>query len=252
MINGTDSDNGRGGFPTTDWGLFVDIRSDNTFLKLAALDILIRRYWRPVYIFLKYSGKDEHDAKDLTQAFFANWAQQESFGKADPQKGRFRSFLLSSLKRFAQNEHRAAQAKKRAPTAGLLSLDELMDNPEHSFEPATNLTPEAAFNQVWAKEVVQRVLTLFEKECAQTDKAMHYAIFSRRLILPILDGASEPSYAALAEEFSITEKQAANCLLTAKRAFQRLLKDEISLYAASEQEISMEVKDLFSILSLGT
>jgi len=101
---------GGGAFPTTDWGLFVDIRGGNPAAKQAALDILARRYWKPVFRFLQYSGKDDESAKDLTQAFFATWIESNTFAKADEQRGKFRSFMLASLKRFASNEYRAEQA----------------------------------------------------------------------------------------------------------------------------------------------
>lgn len=106
--------NSRGGaFPTTDWGLFVDIRGGNPAAKQAALDILAQRYWKPVFRFLQYSGKDDESAKVLSQAFFATWIESNTFAKADEQRGKFRSFMLASLKRFASNEYRAEQAQKR-------------------------------------------------------------------------------------------------------------------------------------------
>jgi RNA polymerase sigma-70 factor (ECF subfamily) len=238
----------QGSFPTTDWGLLADVRGNNPAVKLAALDILIRRYWKPVFLFLRYSGVTDDSARDLTQAFFADWIENDAFAKADERKGRFRSFMLTSLKRFVSNEHRAAHAQKRCPREGLVSLDELMSNPDIFFEPADNMTPEAIFQRAWAAEVVRRVLKHLEVECNQTGKTAHFEIFSRRVIRPILDGSCEPSMADLGREHGLTEKQAANCLLTAKRAYQRLLQEEIRLYASSETEVASEIRELFSIL----
>lgn len=240
---------GKGAFPTTDWGLFVDIRGGNLEARRAALDILARRYWKPVFKFLQFSGKDEESAKDLTQAFFAEWIETNAFAKADEQKGRFRSFMLASLKRFAANEHRADQAQKRRPAAGLLSLDELMDDPENSFEPADVRTPDMAFDRAWAVEVVGRVLKHLEMECRNKGQDAHFDIFSRRLIRPILHGMEAPSMAELGREHKLTEKQAGNLLETAKRIFRRLLEDEVRLYAASDSEVSEEVREIFAILN---
>ncbi len=111
----------RASFPTTDWGLLANVRSATPIAKQAALDILTRRYWRPVFGFLRFSGNNEESAKDLTQAFFADWIENDVFGKADERQGRFRSFMLTCLKRFVSNEHRAENAQKRKPVAGLLS-----------------------------------------------------------------------------------------------------------------------------------
>lgn len=178
----------KGLFPTTDWGLLADARDNNTAMKLAALDILIRRYWKPVFLFLRHSGADVEAAKDLTQAFFANWIENDAFAKADERKGRFRSFMLTCLKRFAANEHRAACAQKRRPQEGLLSLDELMANPDIHFEPSHNMTPDAIFQKAWASEVVRRVLKHLKIECSRTEKDVHFDIFFRRVIRPILEG----------------------------------------------------------------
>ena len=239
---------GKGAFPTTDWGLLADARGNNSAAKRAALDILIRRYWKPAFLFLKYSGTSDEDAKDSTQAFFADWLENDAFAKADELKGRFRSFMLTCLKRFVANEHRAAHAQKRAPREGLLSLDELMSNSGPTFEPVDRMTPEAIFQKAWAVEVVRRVLNHLEVECNQTGKAVHFGIFARRIIGPILDGCHEPSMADLGREHGLTEKQAANHLLTAKRAYQRLLQEEIRLYTSSESEVAAEIRELFSIL----
>ena len=238
----------KGAFPTTDWGLLSDVRGDNSELKLAALDILIRRYWKPAFLFLRHSGASDEVAKDSTQAFFADWIENNAFAKADQRKGRFRSLMLTSLKRFASNEHRAVHAQKRSPRGGLLSLDELMANPDMPFEPADAMPPEAIFQKAWASEVVRRVLKHLEDECARSGMMVHFAIFSKRLINPILDGSREISMSVLGREYGLTEKQAANHLLTAKRAYQRLLQEEIRLYAGSEAEVAAEIRDLFSIL----
>lgn len=239
---------GKGSFPTTDWGLLADARGTSPAAKLAALDILIRRYWKPVFLFLRYTGVMEDSAKDFTQAFFADWIENDAFAKADERKGRFRSFMLTCLKRFVSNERRAAHAQKRGPQEGLLSLDELMSNPDIPFEPADSMTPEAIFQKAWAAEVVRRVLKHLEIECDRTGKTVHFDIFAKRVIRPILEGGREPSMADLGREHKLTEKQAANCLLTAKRAYQRLLQEEIRLYASSETEVASEIRDLFALL----
>lgn len=247
MMKATHS--GGGAFPTTDWGLFVDIRGGSPAKKRAALDILARRYWKPVFRFLQFSGKDEESAKDLTQAFFAEWIEHNSFAKADAQRGKFRSFMLASLKRFAANEHRADHAQKRRPGAGLLSLDALMDDEEIRFEPIDAQTPDKAFDRAWACEVVNRVLKHLEAECRNKGHEAHFDIFAKRLIQPILYGVVAPSMTDLGKVHGLTERQAGNLLETAKRAYRRLLEEEIRLYAASDSEVSEEVRDLFAILN---
>ena len=115
-------------FPTTDWGLLKNLRGNSPALREAGLNLLAGRYWRPVYGFLRRSGHDDAEAKDLTQAFFAAWLENDGFAKADQDKGRLRSLMLTSLKRFVSNERRSDNAQRRKPAAGLVSLDALMEN----------------------------------------------------------------------------------------------------------------------------
>jgi len=236
-------------FPTTDWGLLKNIRGDNPALLSAGLEILAKRYWRPVYCFLKRSGHNDADSKDLTQAFFAVWIQKNGFAKADLDKGRFRSFMLTSLKRFVSNVRRADNAQRRKPDKGLVSLDALMDSEESAFEPQdAGLSSERIFDREWAVGVVMRVIRQLEMECQKTDKSVHYDIFLQRIINPVLHGAPEQPLAGLGAKYGITEKQAGNYLLTAKRAYRRLMEDEVRLYAESESDVADEIRDLFRIL----
>ena len=236
-------------FPTTDWGLLKNLRGSDPALRSAGLNILAGRYWRPVYCFLKRSGHDDPEAKDLTQAFFAGWIETDGFAKADPDKGRFRSFMLTSLKRFVSNERRADNAQRRKPMAGVVSLDALMECDEHPFEPKdAGLTPDRIFDRQWAVGLVMRVLKRLEAECLSTGKAVHYDIFFQRVIGPILNGACDEPLADLGAKHGMTEKQAGNCLLTAKRAYRRLMEEEVRLYVETEAEVADEIRELFLIL----
>jgi len=157
--------------------------------------------------------------------------------------------MLTCLKRFVSNERRADNAQRRKPAAGLVSLDELMDHVECPFEPRDHaLTPEKIFDRQWAVALIMRVLKRLEAECQSTGKATHYAVFVRRLIDPILHGVPEVPLADLGREFGLTEKQAGNCLLTAKRACRRLMEEEVRLYAETEAEVADEIRELFLVL----
>ena len=226
------------------------MRGNDPALREAGLNILAGRYWRPVYGFLLRSGHGDAAAKDLTQAFFAAWLENDGFAKADPDKGRFRSLMLTSLKRFVSNERRAEKAQRRKPAAGLVSLDALMDSEEHPFEPRDEgMTPDKVFDRRWAVGVMTRVLKRLEAECETTGKSAHYDIFVRRIIAPILHGADEQSLADLGTHHGMTEKQAGNCLLTAKRACRRLMEEEVRLYTETAAEVADEIRELFIVLA---
>ncbi len=236
-------------FPTTDWGLVRNIRSDDVELKAWAADLLASRYWVPVYSYLKSLGNEDAEAKDLTQSFFVRWLENEGFCKADPDKGKLRSLMLTSLKHFVANERRAGKAQKRCPAKGLVSLDEMMGSESHPFDPQdAELTPDKVFERKWAVGLVMRVIKRLEAECEKTGKTVHYDIFLQRIIAPILQGAPEKPLADLGAKHGLTEKQACNCLLTAKRAYRRLMEEEVRLYVETETEVAEEIRDLFRIL----
>lgn len=235
-------------FPTTDWGSLANVRSSDPAVRQASLEILIRRYWKPVFSFLRGSGHDEESAKDLTQAFFADWIESNDFAKADQRRGRFRSFMLSCLKRFVANQHRAENAQKRRPKAGILSLDELMDNTQMPFQPADGMSPDVLFDRTWAAELVLRVLNRLEHDCRQRGQEIHFDIFAQRVINPILHGFPEPSLVEVGRQHGLTQKQAANRMEPMKDAYRKLMEEELRLYASSEGEVASEVRELFRIL----
>ena len=103
---------------------------------------LIRRYWKPVYCYLRSTGCGEEDAKDFVQEFFAACLRNDFFDKADPALGRFRNFLLSALKHFVANARRAELAKKRHPTKGFAFIDDSAFAEEHAAALKHTETPD--------------------------------------------------------------------------------------------------------------
>jgi len=241
-----DSESGApdGAFPATHWSQFVALRAGVGAERTAILNFLIQRYWKPVYCYLRRSGCGEEEAKDLVQDFFAFCLQRDFFDQAEPARGRFRSYLLGSVQHFLANARRAAHAQKRRPEKGFVPLRDPATASSAGFEPADRSTPEAVFHHAWVTDLVQRVLRRLEQECQTTDKQAHYEILRQRLVLPALGGAERPPLRDLAQRFGLSEKQAANCLITARRAFQRLLQEEIRGYARSEDEVVEEMRDL--------
>jgi len=242
------SDAPGGAFPATHWSQFVALRAGARADRASILNFLIQRYWKPVYCYVRRCGYGEEEAKDLVQDFFAFCLQRDFFDQADPARGRFRNFLLGSLQHFLANARRAAHAQKRRPEQGFVPLRDPATASSTGVEPADRTTPEAVFHHAWVADLIQRVLRRLEQECQTTDKQAHYEILRQRLVLPSLEGAEPPPLRDLAQRFGLSEKQAANCLLTARRAYQRLLQEEIRRYATSEDEVAGEIRDLFHFL----
>lgn len=134
------------------------------------------------------------------------------------------------------------------PTRGFFFIQGLAEADGPVVEPFHNETPEAIFDRAWAVTLVTRVLSHLERASRETGKTAHYDIFRHRIVQPLLNGPKPPPMKELAQQQGIDEKQAANAFLTARRAYQRLLRDEIRLYANSEDEVSAEVRDIFRAL----
>ncbi|HPY90485.1 MAG TPA: hypothetical protein PLE92_04475 [Lentisphaeria bacterium] len=234
-------------FPTTQWDVLRAMRECTPELKRQLLDGLMSRYWKPLYYFLRCQGQDYEAAKDLVQGFFTACIERDALLMADASRGRFRTFLLTALTNYARKVHRDENAKKRRPPGGMISLDELIGDEDATFEPSSNETPEHIFNRAWAIDLVHRVLKTLEEECAQTGKEIHFALFRMRIIEPALEGTKAPPLAELARRYEITKKQAGHCLLTARLAYQRILRDEVNTYALSKEDAAEEIQNVFNM-----
>lgn len=236
------------GFPTTHWSMLAAVCGEMTDGHRSVLNLLIQRYWKPVYYYIRRRGHSNEDAKDLVQEFFTSWLVKELFGRADPTRGRFRSLLLSSLDNFIKNAHRANHAKRRRPPGGIIALDALLGDAEMVFEPSDDETPERAFNRTWVRELLLRVLVVLEQEYHLAGKDQEYELFRIRAVAPALEGAESPPMVEIANELGLTQKQASNRLVTARRAYQRLLREEVRLFASSDEDVAAEIRDLFEFL----
>jgi RNA polymerase sigma-70 factor (ECF subfamily) len=238
----------RWNFPSTHWSWVYQVRSPEEQQRSSALNRLIDLYWKPVYCWLRRRGYNNEDAKDLTQEFFIAGLEKEKFEKADAARGRFRTFLLKCLSNFVSNYKRDKKAGVKCPSKPIISIDQF-DTGEVRIELFHTDTPEDSFNRAWVNELLMRVLKRLQEDCSATAKEQHYQLFFRRIIEPILDGTPQPSIKDLAEEMGLSNKQASNYLITARRAYHRLLRDEIRQYASSDEEVALEIEDLFKFVA---
>lgn len=234
-------------FPQTDWIRLAVLREGSAEEKQRVRGELFVRYREPVLAYLRGRGARIEQAEDLVQDFFLQAIAERFFEKADAARGRFRNLLLTALQHYAAKAHRAEHAQLRRPAGGFAGAD-VADLPEGAL-PADHATPERAFLRGWALTLIRRVLVVLEQEYAGPDRRAHYEIFRRLLIAPILEGTPAPAQRDLARELGLTEKEVANRLVTARRAYQRLLREEIATYARSEAEIDEEIRELFQKLS---
>jgi RNA polymerase sigma-70 factor (ECF subfamily) len=211
----------------------------------AALAHLCREYWYPLYAYARRRGSSPHDAQDLIQSFIAHLIEGPLLSRADPERGRFRSFMLGSLQNFLAKEHRREQAEKRGGGAEIVSLDEARDEQRFAVEPADEQTPESLFERSWAFALLDRVLVRVRVEY---ETAGRLALFEA--LQPYLAGKDgQAGYAALGEQLGLGENTVAVSIHRLRRRYGELLREEIAQTVDSPAEVEDEIAHLLSVVS---
>lgn len=207
-----------------------------------ALATLCETYWYPLYAFLRSRGSSVEDAQDLTQAFFARVLEKHAIRQADPARGRFRSFLLASLKNFAANERDREIAKKRGGGVPVVSLEFESAEGRFQMEPASNETPEKIFDRRWALTLLDRVLSRLKAEMVPSGREAQFD----RLKAYLTGGQPQLSYAQTAGDLGMSEGAVKVAVHRLRRHFRDLLRDEIAQTVSSPGEIDDELRHLWS------
>jgi RNA polymerase sigma-70 factor (ECF subfamily) len=232
-------------FVTTQWGLVLEAQGPSTGGAHEALSSLCDLYWYPLYAYLRRHGHDRSGAEDLTQGFFAFLLEHETLQRADPARGRFRSFLLVSFKHYVANARDHAQAQKRGGTIRHVPLDQDAADARYRAEPIDGWTPERAFDRNWALTVVSHALQRVQRACDKEGKRELW-----RHLQPALTG--EPlgrSYRDIGVALNMSEgavKQAAHRLRT---TFRTMLYEEISTTVATPADVDAELQYLMTTLA---
>ena len=175
--------NGPRDFATTHWSLVLAARPDEVSETRArtALEELCRAYWYPLYAFVRYRGYSSEDAEDLTQAFLARIVEQGGFASANPERGRFRSYLLGAMKHFLANEWHRAQTQKRGGELRFIEWDML--DPEARYAAAAKPSEdlELLFDRDWALETVEGALQILRDEMAKAGKVEQFDVLKGSL-----------------------------------------------------------------------
>jgi RNA polymerase sigma-70 factor (ECF subfamily) len=246
---GTWSGEGDGLFHTTHWTVILRSRSLDDEQRREALTGLLTFYWKPVYCYLRRKGHGDERAKDLTQGFFQEVVlRRELIPRADPERGRFRTFLLTALDRYLTSIHRAETARKRKPDRDIISLDEMME--ADSCEPGREATPEQAFERAWASRLLDTTMKTVEALCRRDGQETSWEVFCARVIRPILDNTPVPTLATLYRTYDIPdEMHASKMILAVKRRFQTVLRCLIRGSVDTDDDVEQEIRDLIRILS---
>jgi RNA polymerase sigma-70 factor (ECF subfamily) len=229
-------------FTTTVWTEVVNAQGASAESR-HFMGLLIERYWRPVYHYLRRAGRAHEDAADLAQGFFATFLERGAIDYADQSRGRFRNFILVSVKRFLAEKHRAAAVRPKEVQTP--DYDTAMH--EKCFQSMAGGDAEADFARDWLKCLIENCMTRLKAECESLGKGSQFDVFNRRFIRD--DGLGQPSYLEIAQLVGTTQKDVENLLAAARRRFRRIFYEEIRNSVMSDAETEAEIRDLFDIAS---
>jgi len=232
-------------FVTTRWSVVLTAGRSQTTHAQGALEQLCQTYWYPLYAYVRRRGHSPEDAQDLTQAFFARLLERNWIGRADQQKGRFRSFLLSAMNYFLSDEWDKARAQKRG--GGLPSVPLQFDTAEtrYGHEPADCVTPEQNFERRWALTLLDEVLRRLRAEYEQERREELFAVLHPCLVG---DRTAQP-YAELAVKLGVSEGTVKSAVHRLRQRYRQLLRDEIAQTVAEPGEVDEELHHLFAVLA---
>lgn len=230
------------GFQSTHWSMVLAAHDDPRLL-----DPLVRRYLPPIYAYIRRAGHSRDDAADLSQEFVTRIILERGLiDRADPARGRFRTFVKAALSHFLIDQHRRATAKARGPATPLIGGLKLED-----MEPAERDDPAAAFDRQWAATVLASALERVEADCRACGQGGHWAAFDAVVLDPVLRHASAPPLNELAQRLGLEDgAQVSSLIQTVRRKFRRTLRQVIEETVAGPAHADEELANLRQFLQI--
>ena len=231
-------------FTTTHWSVVLAAGEQHSDAARVALENLCRAYWYPLYVFVRRHGYGPQDAQDLTQDFFARVIGNEHLTKVRPEKGRFRSFLLTCLQRFLADARDRAQAQKHGGGRSVISLDDSNAEARYQLEPQDELSPDRIFDRRWAYALLETVMKRLQAEFSDAGKGV---VFDA--LRPFLAGEAEGlSDSEVAGRLALSEAAAKMTATRMRRRYRQLLRAEVANTVATQTDVDEELRYLFAAL----
>ena len=227
-------------FDTTRWSIIAAAGGSDPEAAQAALSTLCEAYWYPLYAFIRRWGADPDTARDLTQAFLASLLERRDIEHVRPERGRFRTFLLASVKHFLMNEAARGRAMKRG--GGVPTLPLAFDEAEgrYQFEPVDQTTPETLYERRWALTVLERVIATVQARWQRAGRGAEFDVLKASLL-----GEGPPGgYAAAAAKLGTSEGAVKVAIHRLRKAFRAELKAAIAETVSDPADVDEELKYL--------
>jgi RNA polymerase sigma-70 factor (ECF subfamily) len=229
---------GGGAFPVTRWSLVVRAAGSGSEAR-RALGLLCEQYWPPLYRFLRRTGAQKEDAEDLLQGFLLDFIQRNDFKRADKERGRFRSYLLRSLKNFTSKERVRAKAKKRG--GDIVHVPFIMDTEgeevRYAAEPQGHPDPERVFHRDWAFAILDRSLARVKKSFASRQRSERFEAYMGFALGGIQDRKYEDAARRLGISVSLVKKGVGQLRKELERELRREISDTVDDPAMVDEEL---------------
>jgi len=231
------------GFTTTNWSVVLTAQSESPAAQ-EALEKICRSYWRPLYGFVRAQGLGSQDAQDMVQEFFAGLLRRQNFRTIRQEKGRLRSYLLVSLKRFLAGERHRANAAKRYQASLSIPLDELLASERADFDLAQKATPDELYERRWILTLLDQVLGRLEAEYRSAGKEVLFY----RIKDSLVGDAHGHLQAEIAAELGMTENAVNQAFHRFRQRYRVMLREEIAMTVAQPGEVEDELRHFASVL----
>jgi len=232
-------------FTDTTWSVVIAAGASTPARAHEAMAKLCRIYWRPIYAYLRRSGYAKHDAEDLTQAFFQHLLENETLRRVSREKGRFRSFLLGTLKRCLADEQMQRHTLKRGGGMQFISTDELEAEELHHLRADHEAAPDEILDARWAGVVLERALDHVRGQCGAEGKAETF-----EALYPFLAGTKpQVSYQEVADKMNLGLGAVTTLIHRLRRQFAAAVRREIMQTVSAPYEVDDELRRLRSVFS---
>jgi DNA-directed RNA polymerase specialized sigma24 family protein len=232
-------------FNTTQWSMVLLAGQTQAPQADAALENLCRTYWSPLYAYVRHQGHSRPDAQDLTQEFFARLLGKKYLKLATRERGRFRSFLLKSLKHFLVNEWERGRSQKRGGGQEVFSLDDEAAERNYLQQPSDQLAPESLYDKLWAMTLLERAMDRLGAHYAATGRQ---ELFDQLKPLLLSEGSRE-SYLKATAPLGLSEGAVKVAVHRLRQRFRELVRAEIAQTVATPAEVDGELRCLMAAIS---